>query len=57
MPLSRYNYGFDDVPTSLDARTMNLTDAKSGALLSRAQLKLGDPYAEVRLGVQPPPAP
>lgn len=45
----RYDYGFDESrrSTSLKARSMNLTDAKSGALLSQAHLILGDPYAEV----------
>ena len=50
------DYGFDSQTASLNARSMNLTDAKSGNLISRAQLTLGDPYAEVRLGVYPPPA-
>ena len=51
------DYGFDSQTASLNARSMNLTDAKSGNLISRAQLTLGDPYAEVRLGVYPPPPP
>ena len=51
----RYDYGFDSQTSSLNARSMNLTDA--GKLLARAELTLGDPYAEVRLGIYPPPTP
>lgn len=43
------DYGFDSQTASLNARSMNLTDAKSGNLISRAQLTLGDPYAEIGL--------
>jgi len=45
----RYDYGFDSQTSSLNARSMNLTDAESGSLISRAQLLLGDPYADVGL--------
>jgi len=50
----RYDYGFDSQTASLNARSMNLTDAESGSLISRAQLLLGDPYADVRPRVSPP---
>ena len=53
----RYDYGFDSQTASLNARSMNLTDAESGSLISRAQLLLGDPYADVRPRVLPPPLP
>ena len=51
----RYDYGFDSQTASLNARSMNLTDAESGSLISRAQLLLGDPYADVRPRVLPLP--
>jgi len=45
----KYDYGFDSQTSSLNARSMNLTDATSGNLISRGELTLGDPYAEIGL--------